>query len=246
MTSLLDSTKDRILAAAEELFARTGVARTSLRAITALARVNLAAVNYHFGSKDGLVEEVYRRRLEPLNRARLANLDRLEKRARKPSLEAILEAFMTPVASLARDPAQGGPTVMRLLGQTHAEAEAPFKAWFAGEYRRVLERYHAALCKALPGLPPEDVRWRLQFLVGALTYPVAERQLVELVSGEAIDPDDVSLVVQRLLPFVAAGFRAPSGTAQAAARTRAKTGAKTSTGRNGARRRHNGSRKREE
>jgi AcrR family transcriptional regulator len=207
LTSLLDSTKDRILAAAEELFARTGVARTSLRAITALARVNLAAVNYHFGSKDGLVEEVYRRRLEPLNRARLANLEKLERRARKPSLEEILEAFMTPVATLARDPAQGGPTVMRLLGQTHAEAEEPFRAWFAGEYKRVLERYHAALCRALPGIPPEDIRWRLQFLVGALTYPVAERQLVELVSGEAIDPEDVTQVVERLLPFVAAGFR---------------------------------------
>lgn len=224
MTSLLDSTKDRILAAAEELFARTGVARTSLRAITALARVNLAAVNYHFGSKEGLVEEVYRRRLEPLNRARMANLDRLESRARNPSLESILKAFMTPVATLARDPAQGGPTVMRLLGQTHAEAEAPFKAWFAGEYRDVLERYHAALCRALPALPPEEVRWRLQFLVGALTYPVAERQLVELVSGEAIDPDDVTLVVERLLPFVAAGFRAPSATARKKARTRSRTG----------------------
>jgi AcrR family transcriptional regulator len=222
LTSLLDSTKDRILAAAEELFARTGVARTSLRAITALARVNLAAVNYHFGSKEGLVEEVYRRRLEPLNRARVANLDRLESRARNPSLESILKAFMTPVASLARDPAQGGPTVMRLLGQTHAEAEAPFKAWFAGEYRRVLERYHAALCRALPALPPEEVRWRLQFLVGALTYPVAERQLVELVSGEAIDPDDVNLVVERLLPFVAAGFRAPSATARKKTRARSK------------------------
>jgi AcrR family transcriptional regulator len=224
LTSLLDSTKDRILAAAEELFARTGVARTSLRAITALARVNLAAVNYHFGSKEGLVEEVYRRRLEPLNRARMANLDRLESRARNPSLESILKAFMTPVATLARDPAQGGPTVMRLLGQTHAEAEAPFKAWFAGEYRRVLERYHAALCRALPALPPEEVRWRLQFLVGALTYPVAERQLVELVSGEAIDPDDVTLVVERLLPFVAAGFRAPSATARKKAPTRSRTG----------------------
>jgi AcrR family transcriptional regulator len=211
LTSLLDSTKDRILAAAEELFARTGVARTSLRAITALARVNLAAVNYHFGSKDGLVEEVYRRRLEPLNRARLANLERLERRARKPTLEDVLEAFMSPVAQLARDPAQGGPTVMRLLGQTHAEAEEPFRAWFAGEYKRVLERYHAALCRTLPGIPPEDVRWRLQFLVGALTYPVAERQLVELVSGEAIDPADVNQVVERLLPFVAAGFRVPPG-----------------------------------
>lgn len=238
MTGLLDSTKDRILAAAEELFARTGVARTSLRAITALARVNLAAVNYHFGSKDGLVEEVYRRRLEPLNRARLANLDRLEKRARPPKLESILRAFMAPVASLARDPAQGGPTVMRLLGQTHAEAEAPFKAWFAGEYRRVLERYHAALCKALPELPPEDVRWRLQFLVGALTYPVAECQLVELVSGEAIDPDDVSLVVERLLPFVAAGFRAPPDGAG--------PGRAINTGRSRVRRRPATSRKREE
>lgn len=211
MTSLLDSTKDRILAAAEELFARTGVARTSLRAITALARVNLAAVNYHFGSKEGLVEEVYRRRLEPLNRARLANLERLERRTRKPSLEEVLEAFMSPVAQLVRDPAQGGPTVMRLLGQTHAEAEKPFKAWFAGEYKRVLERYHAALCRTLPGIPPEDIRWRLQFLVGALTYPVAERQLVELVSGEAMDPADVNQVVERLLPFVAAGFRVPPG-----------------------------------
>lgn len=209
MTSLLNSTKDRILSAAEELFAQTGVARTSLRAITALARVNLAAVNYHFGSKEGLVEEVYRRRLDPLNRARLANLDRLEKRARPPALEEILEAFMLPVAGLARDPAQGGPTVMRLLGQTHAEAEAPFKNWFAGEYKKVLERYQVALCRALPDLPPEDVRWRLQFLVGALTYPVAERQLVELVSGESINPDDVNDVVRRLLPFVAAGFRAP-------------------------------------
>ena len=209
MTSLIDSTKDRILAAAEELFARTGVARTSLRAITALARVNLAAVNYHFGSKEGLVEEVYRRRLEPLNRARLANLEQLERRRRKPTLEEILEAFMSPVASLARDPAQGGPTVMRLLGQTHAEAEAPYKSYFAGEYKRVLDRYHAALCRVLPEIPAEDVRWRLQFLVGALTYPVAERQLVELVSGESMSPDNVSQVVHRLLPFVAAGFRAP-------------------------------------
>jgi len=231
LTSLLDSTKDRILAAAEELFARTGVARTSLRAITALARVNLAAVNYHFGSKEGLVEEVYRRRLEPLNRARVANLDRLESRARNPSLESILKAFMTPVASLARDPAQGGPTVMRLLGQTHAEAEEPFKAWFAGEYRRVLERYHAALCRALPALPPEEVRWRLQFLVGALTYPVAERQLVELVSGEAIDPDDVNLVVERLLPFVAAGFRAPSATARKKTRPHSKARRRGTRGR---------------
>lgn len=213
MTSLLDSTKERILAAAEELFAKTGVPRTSLRAITALARVNLAAVNYHFGSKEGLVEAVYRRRLEPLNKARLRNLERLEKKHGDPPLEAILEAFMLPVVECSSDPAQGGPTVLRLLGQTHAEAEESVQEWFSGDYREVLDRYHDALCRALPEVPPEEVRWRLQFLVGALTYPVAERQLVELLSGETIRARDVGEVVQRLLPFVAAGFRAPSGTA---------------------------------
>jgi hypothetical protein len=92
----------------------------------------------------------------------------------------------------------------------------------------------------LPALPPEEVRWRLQFLVGALTYPVAERQLVELVSGEAIDPDDVSLVVERLLPFIAAGFRAPSATA------RKKTRARSKTVRRGSRARTTASRKIEE
>jgi AcrR family transcriptional regulator len=221
LSSLLDSTRERILVAAEELFARTGVARTSLRAITALARVNLAAVNYHFGSKDGLVEAVYRRRLEPLNRARLRNLERVKSRhTGDPPLEAILEAFMSPVAELARDPAQGGPTVMRLLGQTLAEAEAALGGWLVRDYRGVLKSYHAALCRALPELPTEDVRWRLNFLVGALPYPVAERQLGELFSGESLDPRDLERVVERLLPFVAAGFRAPPATARPVRRGR--------------------------
>ncbi len=231
MTSLLDSTRDRILAAAEELFAKTGVPRTSLRAITALARVNLAAVNYHFGSKEGLVEAVYRRRLEPLNKARLRNLDRLERKDGDPSLEAILEAFMLPVVECSSDPAQGGPTVLRLLGQTHAEAEESIQHWFSGDYREVLDRYHAALCRALPEVPPADVRWRLQFLVGALTYPVAERQLVELLSGETIRPKDVGRVVERLLPFVAAGFRAPASSGGKPRRTTRRKAARRSPAR---------------
>ncbi len=212
MTNLLDSTRERILAAAEELFARTGVATTSLRAITALARVNLAAVNYHFGSKDGLVEAVYRRRLEPLNRARLANLDKLEAASGEdpPSLEAVMEAFILPVVKLGQDPAQGGPTVMRLLGQTHTEAAGYFRTYFAGEYREVLHRYEEVLSRILPDLPGEQIRTRLAFLVGAMTYPIAERQLLELLTGAEIQRQDIDSMMKQLVPFAVAGFLAPA------------------------------------
>ncbi len=212
MTNLLDSTRERILAAAEELFARTGVATTSLRAITALARVNLAAVNYHFGSKDGLVEAVYRRRLEPLNRARLANLDKLEAASGEepPSLEAVMEAFILPVVKLGQDPAQGGPTVMRLLGQTHTEAAGYFRTYFAGEYRDVLHRYEEVLSRILPDLPGEQIRTRLAFLVGAMTYPIAERQLLELLTGAEIQRQDIDSMMKQLVPFAVAGFLAPA------------------------------------
>jgi len=211
MTNLLDSTRERILAAAEELFARTGVATTSLRAITALARVNLAAVNYHFGSKDGLVEAVYRRRLEPLNRARLKNLERVEATAgdAPPSLEDVMEAFILPVVKLGQDPAQGGPTVMRLLGQTHTEAAGYFRTYFAGEYRVVLERYQDVLSRILPDLPEEQIKNRLAFLVGAMTYPIAERQLLELLTGEEVRRQDIDTMMKQLVPFAVAGFRAP-------------------------------------
>jgi AcrR family transcriptional regulator len=211
MTNLLDSTRERILAAAEELFARTGVATTSLRAITALARVNLAAVNYHFGSKDGLVEAVYRRRLEPLNRARLSNLEKVEAAAggAPPALEDVMEAFIVPVVKLGQDPAQGGPTVMRLLGQTHTEAAGYFRTYFAGEYREVLERYQDVLARILPDLPPEQIKNRLAFLVGAMTYPIAERQLLELLTGEEVCRQDIDTMMKQLVPFAVAGFRAP-------------------------------------
>src|SRR5512134_3507154 len=74
-------TRTRILDAAEELFMLHGFEGTSMRHLTSRAGVNLAAVNYHFGSKHALIEAVFRRRLDPMNAARIAELDRLEKSA---------------------------------------------------------------------------------------------------------------------------------------------------------------------
>src|SRR3954447_25442612 len=99
-------TRSRILDVAEDLFAERGLDRVSIRDITRKAKVNLAAINYHFGSKDDLIVAVFERRVVPVNEARLASLDVVEKAAgkRSPKLENILEAFIRPaIPSSAED-----------------------------------------------------------------------------------------------------------------------------------------------
>ena len=101
------STKDRILHAAEELFAAQGFATTSLRQVTSRADVNIAAVNYHFGSKENLVNEVFRRRMDEMSRERLDAL-RKATEAQPRALEPILAAFVEPALAMAQ--ALGSPT----------------------------------------------------------------------------------------------------------------------------------------
>src|SRR5213595_3553615 len=121
------ATKDRILDAAESLFMEHGFEATSLRSITAAADVNLAAVNYHFGSKEELFQAVLTRRLDPMNQARVALLDRFEGEAGDApvSCERILSALLTPALALSRDPERGGKNFLRVLGRAYADP-APF------------------------------------------------------------------------------------------------------------------------
>src|SRR5512135_2832638 len=117
------ATKERILDTAETLFMEHGFEATSLRAITAAAAVNLAAVNYHFGSKEELFQAVLTRRLDPMNQRRLALLDRFERdtAATPLSCERIIVALFIPALELARDPELGGKNFLRLLGRAYAD-----------------------------------------------------------------------------------------------------------------------------
>jgi AcrR family transcriptional regulator len=94
-----EETRERILDAAERLFARKGITSTSMRALTAAAGVNLAAVHYHFGSKEALLDAVIERRAEPCNAARNRALDRhlAERAEAAPDVEQVLRAFLEPV-----------------------------------------------------------------------------------------------------------------------------------------------------
>jgi AcrR family transcriptional regulator len=102
MTTTHFNTKDRILGAAEELFAQFGFAGTSLRQVTSRADVNIAAVNYHFGSKENLVNEVFRRRMDEMSERRLNELHQAQEE-HPGELEPILAAFIQPALALTLD-----------------------------------------------------------------------------------------------------------------------------------------------
>src|SRR5687768_13750505 len=143
-------TRTRILDAAEELFMQHGFEGTSMRLLTTKAGVNLAAVNYHFGSKDALIEAVFRRRLDPMNSARIAAIDKAEADAGGRALpaETIIRAFVGESLRMVEDTKGGGRNFIRLLGRTYTEPAKPIRALIGQMYAPTMERYKAALERA--------------------------------------------------------------------------------------------------
>src|SRR5262245_52499166 len=206
------ATKDRILDAAEALFMEHGFEATSLRSITTAAGVNLAAVNYHFGSKEELFQAVLTRRLDPMNQARVALLDQLEAGADAQALscEQILTALLTPALALARDPERGGKNFLKLLGRAYADP-APFIRQFLSEqYAQMIARFKAAFGRALPQLPRKELSWRLHFIMGALSYTLAGTDALKLIAElNPHETDNDEILLRRLAPFLLAGLKAP-------------------------------------
>ncbi|MGB8715096.1 MAG: TetR/AcrR family transcriptional regulator, partial [Rhodanobacteraceae bacterium] len=159
------STKQRILNAAEKLFADHGFAAASLRRVTADAGVNLAAVNYHFGSKETLIEEVFRRRLDELNTNRIKSLERIEGQP-STTLEDVLDAFAGPALTLALD-TRGGSAFVRLLARAYADRDDRLRKFLSDNYGHVLKRFAHVFARLLPDLDKETLYWRLDIVAGA-------------------------------------------------------------------------------
>ena len=222
------STQDQILQAAESLFIKHGFEATTLRQITATAGVNLAAVNYHFGSKEALLQEVFKHRLRQLNEERLSALDRLEKQAAGKPVKPtkILDAFFGTLLRLAQADPKGGANFLRLLGRTLSEPSDFIRIFLASEYEEVLRRYKEALIKSLPDVPREEILWRFHFMLGATAYAIAGTDSLKLLaheepaenpgaSSQARPKDKKSDLMQidrlspRLMNFLVGGLRAP-------------------------------------
>ena len=200
-------TRSRILDVAEELFGEQGLDRVSIRDITRTARVNLASINYHFGSKEELIAAVFERRVVPVNEARLAALDTVEKSAGKrvPKLEAILEAFIGPAVQSSLKASKGGTAFSKLFGRCLSEPSPEVEELLKKQFEPLAQRMHAALKGALPHLSRSEIFWRMKFTYGALHHWLLTK---DKFRPDWVEDVDVETQTQKLISFAAAGFRA--------------------------------------
>lgn len=225
-------TRSRILDAAEALIAEKGFRAFSLREVTRSAGVNLAAVNYHFGSRDGLVGEVLSRVIEPINQQRLRLLDEAETRhgGGPVPLEEILEALHRPIVDRMKSSPLETPVYLQLAGRCLAESSEHPQEALVELFREVINRFMAAAAATLPELDPASLFWRMHLSVGTMIFALTHADRLRVFSGglvKATDPEDT---LRRLVDYTAAGLR--GGPEAAEARTEKPSEAK-SRGRRG-------------
>lgn len=197
-------TQTAVLDAARELFAEKGYPATSLREITRKAGVNLAAVNYHFGSKEGLLKALVRECLDPINEKRLQRLDQAEAEApgQGVELERLIRIFLEPVfESVACDDSSPVPC---LLARMHHEPHPQLHQMLPEILAPVIQRFMTALQRCLPDHSLEVLSIRSQFMVGAMLHVL---DLHETIDGVRLDNREEML--QDLVRYSAAGYRAP-------------------------------------
>jgi AcrR family transcriptional regulator len=203
--------RERILDAAERLFAEQGVAATSLREIGLEARANPGSIYFHWKTKADLVRDVFRRRLAPLDAERVRQLDAAE-RAHAPApapLADVLAALVAPMLWIAAGADRGGPAFLRLLGRTYNEADLDLVRMLRRDHGATLDRFRAALARALPDLPEEQLFARFHFSLGALAYTLGSDASWQLAAGRRRRSVSGRDVLRELMPFLVAGFAAP-------------------------------------
>jgi AcrR family transcriptional regulator len=198
----MTDTKQKILDTAERLIAEQGYAATSLRHIIAEAGVNLAAIHYHFGSKEELLDEIIQRKAKPVNERRLAWLDRIEREAAPgaPPVNTVLESFLMPMAEVA----DRTPAFVPFMGRMLAEGLMP--TILARHFQQVAARLMGALRRAVPNLTDEEFAWRMHFMSGAMAHTMCGARLFPSLGGAG---SDFRTRMGLLVTFLSAGFRAP-------------------------------------
>ncbi len=205
-----DTTKTKILDAAEQLFAERGFAETSLRTITARAKVNLASVNYHFGSKKSLIQDVFDRFLSAYTENLTAELSLLEDKLDSDlDTKVMLRAFVKPLFSLENRRKNSISTFMRLLGRAYAETQGHLRRYVTDKYGFVLLRFMVIFQKAYPNLSNDQIFWRLHYTLGSLIFTLAASDALREIAASDFDKTmAIEDVIDEMIPFLAAGMKA--------------------------------------
>lgn len=211
--SKYSETATRILDAAERLFVELGLEATSLRQITQQAAVNLAAVNYHFRSKDALFEAVFLRRFGPWATECLRELTEMERRVEAGeeamTVEAVVMSYVRPALALSKDPARGGAMFVRLFSRVLVENHRQLRETLSRQYGDLVTRYTRALGTVLPGLSEEQVQWRTHLGFSVMFHAFAGNDILKVFGRSAVSARDPDLIVKHVVPFVVAGLTSP-------------------------------------
>lgn len=204
-------TKTRILDAAETLFVAGGFEALSLRQITSTASVNLAAVNYHFGTKDALIHAVLSRKLDPLNEHRLALLDTFEAAlGERLTCEHVLVAMFLPAVRIFRSDAPFADRYLHFLGRAYTDPSPVVRDFINTHYIQILGRFFSAFQLTLPDLERHDLGFRLNFAMGALSSILAAGNTQRVIREFTQDSgDNEAVILSRLASLMVAALKAP-------------------------------------
>ncbi len=200
------STKEKILNTTEKLISEKGFSGISLRTISTHAKTNLAAVNYHFGNKDKLIEMMLERRLDTLFELRVNLLDELESGSVKPcNLKHVLKAFIAPALTMSNDKHQGGKRFMLVLARAYAEKSEFLHSLLSKRYANIIKRFAQSIQRASPHLSESTVFWRFHFIMGSLIYVMADFG-ASTKTSDLSESDYFNLCCNELIEFALASL----------------------------------------
>ncbi len=198
-------TIERILDAAGVLFAERGYAETSLRTITSTANVNLAAVNYHFGSKKALIQAVFARFLNPFCEQLDIALDARinDKKGVTLTVDELVDTLFSTLLGSTQELGETPNQFMRLLGLAYTQSQEHLRHFIIAEYGNNYSRFTELLREAMPEVKPEVFYWRLYFMLGASVFTLSSFDSISSILKADFDKDStVGDAVGLLVPAI--------------------------------------------
>ena len=200
----------RILDAAGVLFAERGFAETSLRTITSTAGVNLAAVNYHFGSKKALIQAVFARILKPFCLELDEQLDKLMARQQEPSTDELVDCLFSSLLGSLQAQGETPEQFMRLLGLAYSQSQEHLRQFIIAEYSSPYARFTSLLRQTIPHVQPDVFYWRLYFMLGASIFTLSSFDSISAIIKKDLNKDcGIDDAVALLVPAVSGMFASP-------------------------------------